>query len=197
MPVSTPTQVLDRRLYCPNMKPTSRGEQPISPAGTSVSGPMCLNSYVMKLCTATHSSACLGFNAPAEEECHGLQTRAGELPVHPLCTASWQPVPLHCACCAVPAHWHVGEFSPPRAGTHLAEALDLRPGLALGVAVAATLAASQRQRGQRVLEHLCRPAQACQPLHVKCAGECCAWRRACSKPKPLMMDRVCMAHRTP
>src|SRR5947208_10860418 len=49
LPVSTPVNSLARRLYWPNRKPVSRPPTPISPAGTSVSGPICRHSSVMKL----------------------------------------------------------------------------------------------------------------------------------------------------
>src|ERR1700745_3043826 len=49
LPVSTPVNSLRRRLYCPNMKPISRPPTPMSPAGTSVFGPICRESSVMKL----------------------------------------------------------------------------------------------------------------------------------------------------
>src|SRR6202165_5831043 len=49
LPVRTPVNSFRRRLYWPNRKPISRPPTPISPAGTSVSGPMCRHSSVMKL----------------------------------------------------------------------------------------------------------------------------------------------------
>ena len=48
LPVNTPVKELDNLLYYPNRYPTSRPPTPISPAGTSVSGPMCLKSSVIK-----------------------------------------------------------------------------------------------------------------------------------------------------
>src|SRR3984885_3572017 len=49
LPVRTPVNSLRRRLYWPNRKPISRPPTPISPAGTSVSGPMCRDNSVIKL----------------------------------------------------------------------------------------------------------------------------------------------------
>ena len=49
-PVKTPPSYLSFiRLYCPYKYPISRAPTPISPAGTSTSGPICLCSSVMKL----------------------------------------------------------------------------------------------------------------------------------------------------
>ena len=42
LPVSTPVNSLRIFLYIPNRNPISRAPTPISPAGTSVFGPMCL-----------------------------------------------------------------------------------------------------------------------------------------------------------
>ena len=48
LPVRMPAYSFLNRLYWPNRKPTSRGLTPMSPAGTSVSFPICLWSSVMK-----------------------------------------------------------------------------------------------------------------------------------------------------
>jgi len=47
LPVSAPVNSFRIRLYCPNRKPISRPPTPMSPAGTSVFGPMCRASSVM------------------------------------------------------------------------------------------------------------------------------------------------------
>src|SRR5208282_6544997 len=49
LPVSTPLNSLASRLYWPNRNPISRPPTPMSPAGTSVFGPMWRQSSVMKL----------------------------------------------------------------------------------------------------------------------------------------------------
>src|SRR5271169_6668241 len=49
LPVKTPVNSFRIRLYWPNRNPISRPPTPISPAGTSVSGPMWRQSSVMKL----------------------------------------------------------------------------------------------------------------------------------------------------
>ena len=49
LPVSTPSKDPRILLYCPNMKPISLAPVPISPAGTSTSAPIYLESSVMKL----------------------------------------------------------------------------------------------------------------------------------------------------
>src|SRR5205814_5557812 len=46
-PVSTPVNSFASRLYCPKRYPISRPPTPMSPAGTSVLGPMCRNSSVI------------------------------------------------------------------------------------------------------------------------------------------------------
>src|SRR5262245_47741633 len=46
-PVSTPVNSFASRLYWPKRYPISRPPTPMSPAGTSVLGPMCRNSSVM------------------------------------------------------------------------------------------------------------------------------------------------------
>src|SRR3972149_4208878 len=46
-PVSTPVNSLRNFLYWPNKKPISRPPTPMSPAGTSVSGPMWRNRSLM------------------------------------------------------------------------------------------------------------------------------------------------------
>ncbi len=45
----TPANSLRSLRYCPNRYPISRPPTPMSPAGTSVSGPMCRKSSDMKL----------------------------------------------------------------------------------------------------------------------------------------------------
>ena len=47
LPVSTPVNSFRIRLYWPNMKPISRPPTPMSPAGTSVNGPMWRCNSVM------------------------------------------------------------------------------------------------------------------------------------------------------
>ena len=59
LPVSTPVNSLASRLYCPNRNPISRPPTPMSPAGTSVCGPICRNSSVMKLWQKRMTSASL------------------------------------------------------------------------------------------------------------------------------------------
>ena len=49
LPVSTPVNSLRSRLYWPKRNPISRPPTPMSPAGTSVSGPMWRYSSLMKL----------------------------------------------------------------------------------------------------------------------------------------------------
>ena len=49
LPVNTPLYSFFKRLYCPNKYPTSRPPTPISPAGTSVFGPMWRYNSLMKL----------------------------------------------------------------------------------------------------------------------------------------------------
>ena len=44
----TPVNSFRNRLYMPNMNPISRAPTPISPAGISVSGPICRKSSDMK-----------------------------------------------------------------------------------------------------------------------------------------------------
>ena len=48
LPVSTPVNSFLSLRYWPNMKPISRPPTPMSPAGTSVSGPMWRKSSLMK-----------------------------------------------------------------------------------------------------------------------------------------------------
>lgn len=48
LPVKTPVNSLVIFLYIPHMKPISRPPTPISPAGTSVNYPMCLNNSCIK-----------------------------------------------------------------------------------------------------------------------------------------------------
>src|SRR5260370_8131537 len=47
LPVKTPVNSFLSFLYIPKRKPISRAPTPISPAGTSVSGPICRNSSHM------------------------------------------------------------------------------------------------------------------------------------------------------
>ena len=47
-PVKTPVNSFLSFLYIPNKKPISLPPTPMSPAGTSVFGPMCLNSSLIK-----------------------------------------------------------------------------------------------------------------------------------------------------
>src|SRR5690606_19015792 len=49
LPVKTPVKLFLIRLYWPNKYPISRSPTPISPAGTSVSAPICRLSSVIKL----------------------------------------------------------------------------------------------------------------------------------------------------
>ena len=49
LPVRTPVNSFAKRLYWPNMYPISRPPTPMSPAGTSVSGPMWRNSSLIRL----------------------------------------------------------------------------------------------------------------------------------------------------
>ena len=46
-PVKTPVNSFLSLLYCPNIYPISLLPTPISPAGTSVFGPICLDSSVI------------------------------------------------------------------------------------------------------------------------------------------------------
>ena len=48
LPVSTPVNSFLIRLYCPKRYPISRPPTPMSPAGTSVTGPICRLSSVIK-----------------------------------------------------------------------------------------------------------------------------------------------------
>ena len=49
LPVKTPVNSFFNLLYCPNIYPISLPPTPISPAGISVLGPICLNNSVIKL----------------------------------------------------------------------------------------------------------------------------------------------------
>ena len=49
LPVKVHPALFASFFIIPDMNPTSRAPTPMSPAGTSVSGPMCRASSVMKL----------------------------------------------------------------------------------------------------------------------------------------------------
>ncbi|MPM63876.1 hypothetical protein SDC9_110760 [bioreactor metagenome] len=65
LPVKVPVNSRVSFLYIPNMKPTSRPPTPMSPAGTSVSGPMWRQSSSMNDCTKRITSP---FDLPRGEK---------------------------------------------------------------------------------------------------------------------------------